>query len=158
MSSSYSELFLIDIVTFEPIRRRECMLLCRFPPYTQYQCQQQYHQHEKQTKCDLLSDKSILDLLVDRTSPWLCRYERLAWLPVLIGYLVALGLGGKHLTNPPPAEPASAQAILSFAATIAGFVITYCSLGSDFTIYYTPSVPRYVQSLSTLMTEVLNVA
>ena len=58
-------------------------------------------------------------------------------------YLVALGVGGKHIHNPPPAEPATAQAILSFAATIAGFVITYCSLGSDFTIYYTPSVPRY---------------
>ena len=62
---------------------------------------------------------------------------------MLVVYLVALGVGGKHLANPPPAEPATAQTILSFGATIAGFVITYCSLASDFTIYYTPSVPRY---------------
>lgn len=73
-------------------------------------------------------------------------YERLAWIPVLIGYLVALGVGGKHLHNQPPAEQATAQAILSFAATIAGFVITYCPLGSDFTIYYKSSVPRYATS------------
>lgn len=72
-----------------------------------------------------------------------CRYERLAWIPVLIVYLVALGVGGKHLTNPPPAEPATAPAILSFGATIAGFVITYCSLSSDFTIYYARSVPSW---------------
>lgn len=74
-----------------------------------------------------------------------CRYERLAWLPVLVVYLVALGVGGKHLSNPPPAEPATAAAVLSFASTIAGFVITYCALGSDFTIYFSPSVQRYAQ-------------
>ena len=72
-----------------------------------------------------------------------CRYERLAWIPVLIVYLVALGVGGKHLTSSPPAEPATAPAILSFGATIAGFVITYCSLSSDFTIYYARSVPSW---------------
>ena len=69
-------------------------------------------------------------------------YERLAWIPVLVVYLVALGIGGRHITNPPIVEPATAQAVLSFAATIAGFTITYCPLGSDFTIYYTPSVSR----------------
>ncbi|EIW55605.1 cytosine-purine permease [Trametes versicolor FP-101664 SS1] len=70
-------------------------------------------------------------------------YERLAWLPVLVVYLVALGVGGKHLSNPPPAEPATAAAVLSFASTIAGFVITYCALGSDFTIYFSPSVQSW---------------
>lgn len=62
---------------------------------------------------------------------------------MLVVYVVALGVGGKHLHNiSPPAEAATAQAILSFAGTIAGFVITYCPLASDFTIYYKPSVPR----------------
>ena len=32
-------------------------------------------------------------------------------------YVVALGIGGKHLINPPPAEPADAPTILSFAST-----------------------------------------
>ncbi|EJF63789.1 NCS cytosine-purine permease [Dichomitus squalens LYAD-421 SS1] len=87
---------------------------------------------------------AVISLLVSfcgyRVLNW---YERLAWVPVLVVYLVALGVGGKHIRNPPPAEPATAQAILSFAGTIAGFVITYASLGSDFTIYYTPSVPSW---------------
>ncbi|EMD31874.1 hypothetical protein CERSUDRAFT_119154 [Gelatoporia subvermispora B] len=70
-------------------------------------------------------------------------YERLAWVPVLVVYLVAVGIGGKHLSSPPPAVPATASAVLSFASTIAGFVITYSSISSDFTIYFTPEVPSW---------------
>ncbi|KAI0746911.1 NCS cytosine-purine permease [Daedaleopsis nitida] len=87
---------------------------------------------------------TIVSLLVSfcgyRVLNW---YERLCWIPVLVVYLVAVGVGGKHLTNPPVAEPATAKSILAFAATTAGFTITYCALGSDFTIYYTPTVPSW---------------
>ncbi|KAH7924911.1 hypothetical protein BV22DRAFT_1195556 [Leucogyrophana mollusca] len=69
-------------------------------------------------------------------------YERVAWFPVLIAFLVALGVGGKHLYNAPPAEPESSATVLSFAAVIAGFVITYSAMASDFTMYYAPSVSR----------------
>ncbi|KAF8830118.1 hypothetical protein HHX47_DHR2000736 [Lentinula edodes] len=51
-------------------------------------------------------------------------YERIAWFPVLVVYLVALGLGGKYLNDIPasaPASTATAPTILSFASTIAGF-------------------------------------
>lgn len=68
-------------------------------------------------------------------------FERIIWFPVLVALLVALGVSGKHLTSP-PVEPASAQAILSFAGVIAGFTITYSPLGSDFTMYYFPDGPR----------------
>ncbi|KAF8067891.1 cytosine-purine permease [Lyophyllum atratum] len=70
-------------------------------------------------------------------------YERVAWIPVVICFVVALGVGGKHLSNPPPAEPATAAAILSFASTIAGFVITYSPLSSDFTTYFKPNVSSW---------------
>lgn len=70
------------------------------------------------------------------------RYERLAWIPVLVVFVVALGVGGKHLINPPPAEPATANSILTFASTIAGFVVTYSPISSDYTIYYHPRVSR----------------
>jgi purine-cytosine permease-like protein len=80
-------------------------------------------------------------------------YERLAWLPVLIVFVVALGVGGKHLVDPPPAEPATAAVVLSFASTIAGFVITYAPLSSDFTSYFYPGVSRYATpSTSTYLT------
>jgi len=68
-------------------------------------------------------------------------FERVIWFPVLVAFLVALGVSGKHLTSP-PAEPAAVQAILSFAGVIAGFTITYSPLGSDFTIYHSPDGPR----------------
>ncbi|KAF9459715.1 NCS cytosine-purine permease [Collybia nuda] len=70
-------------------------------------------------------------------------YERVAWIPVLVTFVIALGVGGKHLINPPPAEPATPAAILSFASTIAGFVVTYSSLSSDFTNYFRPEVSSW---------------
>ena len=73
-------------------------------------------------------------------------YERLAWIPVFIIFIIALGVGGKHLTNPPPAEPATVATILSFASTVAGFVITYAPLSSDFTSYFEHDVPRFVRA------------
>lgn len=73
------------------------------------------------------------------------RYEKIAWFPVLIVYLVLLGVGGKHLKEaPPPVEPATVGTILSFASVIAGFVVSYAGLMSDFTAYFKPEVSRYV--------------
>lgn len=72
----------------------------------------------------------------------LARYERLAWLPVLITFVIALGVGGKHLADPPLAEPATAQAVLSFGSVIAGFVVTYSPLSSDYTTYFHHEAPR----------------
>ncbi|KAF5363074.1 hypothetical protein D9758_012600 [Tetrapyrgos nigripes] len=51
--------------------------------------------------------------------------------------------GGKHLSTTAPLEPATAVSVLSYASTIAGFVITYASLASDFTSYYRPEVSSW---------------
>ncbi|KAF9787822.1 NCS cytosine-purine permease [Thelephora terrestris] len=69
-------------------------------------------------------------------------FERIIWFPVLVAFVVALGVSGKHLTSPPSA-PATVQEILSFAGVIAGFTITYAPLGSDFTMYYSPDAPSW---------------
>ncbi|KAG1732719.1 permease for cytosine/purines, uracil, thiamine, allantoin-domain-containing protein [Suillus lakei] len=71
-------------------------------------------------------------------------YERVSWFPVLVAFLVALGVGGKNLYNVQPAEPASAATILSFASVVAGFVITYSAMASDFTMYYSPTLSLIV--------------
>ncbi|TFY67151.1 hypothetical protein EVG20_g4038 [Dentipellis fragilis] len=63
-------------------------------------------------------------------------YERFAWFPMLVVFAVAAGLGGKHFVDPPPAAPATAAAVLSFGATLAGFVITWSTFSSDYTAYY----------------------
>ncbi|EIW77295.1 NCS cytosine-purine permease [Coniophora puteana RWD-64-598 SS2] len=69
-------------------------------------------------------------------------FERIAWFPTLLAFLVALGLGGKNLFNGQPVEPATAVTILSFGAVIAGFVITFAGMASDFTMYFKPDVSR----------------
>ncbi|KAJ8587361.1 NCS cytosine-purine permease [Rhizopogon salebrosus TDB-379] len=69
-------------------------------------------------------------------------YERISWFPVLVAFLVALGISGKDLYNAQPAEPATSVNILSFASVIAGFVITYSAMASDFTMYYDPTVSQ----------------
>lgn len=69
-------------------------------------------------------------------------YERLSWPPVLLAFVVALGVGGKHLYDAPASAPPTAEQILSFASVIAGFVITYSAMASDFTMYYDPTVSR----------------
>ncbi|KAF8872734.1 NCS cytosine-purine permease [Infundibulicybe gibba] len=51
-------------------------------------------------------------------------YEKIAWIPVLITFL----------------NLATASAVLTFGSTIAGFVITYSPLSSDFTNYFHPEV------------------
>ncbi|KAN0085794.1 Permease for cytosine/purines, uracil, thiamine, allantoin domain containing protein [Tylopilus felleus] len=72
-------------------------------------------------------------------------YERLSWPPVLLAFVVALGVGGKNLYHATslPAQPATAIGILSFAATVAGFVITFSAMASDFTMYYDPKVSSH---------------
>lgn len=57
-------------------------------------------------------------------------------------FLVALGFGGKNLLTPPSTSPTTAAAALSFASVIAGFVLTYSPLASDYTTYMDPNVNR----------------
>ncbi|KAB5593993.1 Purine-cytosine permease fcyB [Ceratobasidium theobromae] len=68
-------------------------------------------------------------------------YERFAWIPIVMVYIVALGCGGKHLTNMPPVIPASSVTVLCFTASIAGYLISWSTLASDYTIYLSPSAP-----------------
>ncbi|PPQ78416.1 hypothetical protein CVT25_011891 [Psilocybe cyanescens] len=70
-------------------------------------------------------------------------YERVAWIPVLITYVITMGVGGKHLSNPPSTVPVTASTILSFASTLAGFAVTYSSLSSDFTSYFPPKTSSW---------------
>ncbi|KDR72652.1 hypothetical protein GALMADRAFT_252819 [Galerina marginata CBS 339.88] len=87
---------------------------------------------------------AIISLLVSFSGyKVLAWYERLAWVPVLITFIVILAVGGKHLGSPAPATPATAATILSFASTLAGFAITYSPLSSDFTSYFRPNVSSW---------------
>lgn len=68
-------------------------------------------------------------------------YERIAWFPVVLTFVIVLGLGGPHLGEA-TFKPATAQAVLSYASTLAGFTIAWTPLGADYTIYYREDVKR----------------
>ncbi|CUA72398.1 Purine-cytosine permease fcyB [Rhizoctonia solani] len=80
---------------------------------------------------------SLISLLISffgyRILNW---YERVAWFPVLVMYLVVLGVGGRHLMHGHEEAPlAPAKSVLSFGATVAAFIISYAALMSDYTNY-----------------------
>jgi len=76
--------------------------------------------------------------------PDFIRFEYFAWIPSLLVFVVATGVGGKHFVDT-PAAPATAAQIFSFGATVAGFVMTWSSVSSDYTAYFHPSVSRFVE-------------
>jgi hypothetical protein len=73
-----------------------------------------------------------------------CRYENCAWIPSLLVFVITTGVSGKHFVDT-PTEPATAAQIFSFGAVIAGFMISWSVLSSDYTAYFHPRVSRFVE-------------
>ncbi|KAJ3572234.1 hypothetical protein NP233_g3212 [Leucocoprinus birnbaumii] len=69
-------------------------------------------------------------------------YERVAWFPILITFVIALGVAGKNLGEG-DFGPATARDVLSFASTLAGFTITWTPVGADYTTYYREDVKSW---------------
>ncbi|KAF8303083.1 cytosine-purine permease [Clavulina sp. PMI_390] len=69
-------------------------------------------------------------------------YEKFAWLPVFIVFIIATGVGGKHLSNPPPVAPATAAQVFDFMGALFGFVVSWATLAADYTIYMPASAPK----------------
>jgi hypothetical protein len=74
----------------------------------------------------------------------LFRYANCAWIPVLLVFVAVAGINGKNFVNV-QTEPASVVQIFNFGATVAGFTITWSALSSDYTTYFHPDVPRFVE-------------
>ncbi|KAI0765271.1 cytosine-purine permease [Fomes fomentarius] len=63
-------------------------------------------------------------------------YETIAWIPSVVAFIVMLVIGGKNLRNIPPEQPASAAIILSYATTVAGSIVSGCTLTPDYGVYH----------------------
>ncbi|KDN51460.1 hypothetical protein RSAG8_00005, partial [Rhizoctonia solani AG-8 WAC10335] len=84
----------------------------------------------------LRGNRWSLGLRTNISSGSWCDSRRVAWFPVLVMYLVVLGIGGKHLTSVSEEVPlAPARSVLSYGATVAAFIISYAALMSDYTNY-----------------------
>jgi NCS1 nucleoside transporter family len=68
-------------------------------------------------------------------------YERWAWIPALIALIIATGCGGKGLGQQVEAPAATAPQILSFGSLVAGFMLPWAALASDFSTYMHPKAP-----------------
>ncbi|KAF2818557.1 hypothetical protein CC86DRAFT_375758 [Ophiobolus disseminans] len=68
-------------------------------------------------------------------------YERWAWIPALIALIIATGCGGNSLSQQVEAVPATAPQILSFGGLVAGFMLPWAALASDFSTYMHPKAP-----------------
>ena len=77
------------------------------------------------------------------------RYQNCAWFFFFLVFVVVAGVGGKHFVNTPVA-PATVVQIFSFAATIAGNMLTWAAISSDYTAYFHPRVSRFVKFLGGL--------
>ncbi|THH19544.1 hypothetical protein EW146_g1640 [Bondarzewia mesenterica] len=68
-------------------------------------------------------------------------YEAYAWIPIFISIIIAIGCGGKHLSQQVEQPPATASVVLSFGGLVAGFLIPYGTLASDYATYMRPDAP-----------------
>ncbi|KAH7089455.1 permease for cytosine/purines, uracil, thiamine, allantoin-domain-containing protein [Paraphoma chrysanthemicola] len=68
-------------------------------------------------------------------------YERWAWIPAVIALIITTGCGGKSLSQQVEAPAATASQILSFGGLVAGFMLPWAALASDFSTYMHPKAP-----------------
>jgi purine-cytosine permease-like protein len=83
------------------------------------------------------------------------RYQNCAWVFFLLVFVVIAGVGGKHFVNTPVA-PATVVQVVSFGAAIAGNMITWAAISSDYTTYFHPRVSRFVKFLGGLHRNLTN--
>lgn len=65
-------------------------------------------------------------------------WQRWQWLPNLIGIVVAVGCGGKHLVHQSEAGPATVKGVVGYGSLMAGYFMTFGGTASDFTTYHSP--------------------
>ncbi|KAI5463340.1 hypothetical protein BGZ63DRAFT_412965 [Mariannaea sp. PMI_226] len=70
-------------------------------------------------------------------------WQRWQWIPSLIGIVIAVGCGGKHLVNQAEKGPATVKAVVGYGSLMAGFFLTFGGTASDFTIYHNPKVSKW---------------
>jgi purine-cytosine permease-like protein len=69
------------------------------------------------------------------------QFERYAWIPSLIAIIIATGCGGSKLSQQAETEPPVAATVLSYAGLVAGFLIPWGAMSSDFATYIRPDAP-----------------
>jgi purine-cytosine permease-like protein len=72
------------------------------------------------------------------------RFANSAWIPALVVFIVAAGVNGKNFVKDQKEHDSVIQ-IFNFASTVSGFTLSWSTISSDYTAYFHPNVPRFVQ-------------
>lgn len=72
------------------------------------------------------------------------RFANCVWIPALVVFVVAAGVNGNNFVNDQKEHDSVIQ-IFNFASTIAGYTLSWSTISSDYTAYFHPDVPRFVQ-------------
>jgi len=70
-------------------------------------------------------------------------YQNFAWIPVLLVFVVATGVSGKHFVDVPVTPAATLAQISNFGAILGGHLIPMAATGSDYTVYFHPRVSSW---------------
>ncbi|KAI0403952.1 permease for cytosine/purines, uracil, thiamine, allantoin-domain-containing protein [Xylaria palmicola] len=71
---------------------------------------------------------------------FLHQFERYSWIFALVAIAITTGVGGDKLFNQAETAPPPASVIVSYGGVIAGFLIPWAAMASDFSVYCDPSV------------------
>ncbi|KAI1433348.1 permease for cytosine/purines, uracil, thiamine, allantoin-domain-containing protein [Xylaria sp. CBS 124048] len=71
------------------------------------------------------------------------QFERYSWTFALVSIIIATGVGGKELFNQVETAPPAPSVIIGYGGVIAGFLIPWAGLASDFSVYCDPSVSAF---------------
>lgn len=72
-------------------------------------------------------------------------YEKWSWIPTLAAIIIAVGFGGNNLSLQAETPTPTVRNILTFGSIVVSFTISWAPLVSDFAVYVSPDVPRYVR-------------
>ncbi|KAI8945901.1 permease for cytosine/purines, uracil, thiamine, allantoin-domain-containing protein [Xylaria longipes] len=74
---------------------------------------------------------------------FLHQFERYSWIFALLAIVITTGVGGNKLYNQAEVAPPSPATIVSYGGVIAGFLIPWAAMASDFSVYCDPSVSTF---------------
>ncbi|KKK20858.1 hypothetical protein AOCH_003967 [Aspergillus ochraceoroseus] len=74
---------------------------------------------------------------------FLHQYERYCWIFALVAIVIATGVGGSHFSQQTTTEPPTAATVLSFGGVVAGFLIPWAAMASDFSVYCDTSASTF---------------
>ncbi|KAI1421369.1 permease for cytosine/purines, uracil, thiamine, allantoin-domain-containing protein [Xylaria sp. FL1777] len=74
---------------------------------------------------------------------FLHQFERYSRVVNLVAIIIVTGVGGKQLFNQVEKTPVQPSVIVSYGGVIAGFLIPWAAMASDFSVYCDPSVSTF---------------